>query len=115
MKTVGGASVAEQDEEPKGDSDLMDEEENRARIPRVARRPASPTQADLDEHLPLHLEYREWCEHCVAGKGMAAQHRQHVGDKELLGHTVDVDYAFMSPETEDDDMCPVLAAYDGTH
>ena len=79
---VGVAGDAEPEELPKVDADEMEEEENRARIPRVARRPVTPTKADLDEHLPLHLDYREWCEHCVAGKGMAAQHRQHVGEKE---------------------------------
>ena len=89
--------------------------ENRSRIPRVARQPVKPTQKDIDEHYPLHLEYRDWCEHCVAGKGGAAQHRQQRGDEESMGPTIDVDYAFITPEGEDQDMCPVLAAYDRTH
>ena len=35
------------------------------RIPRVARRPVLPTKAEIDEHFPLHLNYRSWCAHCV--------------------------------------------------
>ena len=38
------------------------------RRPRVARRPVLPTKADVEEQFPLHLHYRSWCEHCVAGK-----------------------------------------------
>ena len=89
------------------------EEENRARVPRVARRPVAPTKKEVEEHYPLHVEYRDWCEHCVAGRGMSAQHKQQIADKELLGHTIDMDYAFITPEQEDEDMCPVLVAYDG--
>ena len=112
---VGVTGDADRDELPEVDADGIEEEENRAIIPRVARRPVAPTKAELEEHFPLHLEYREWCEHCVAGKGMSAQHRQHIGEKEELGFTIDVDYAFMTPEKEDDDMCPVVAAWDGAH
>ena len=45
------------------------------RAPRVARRPFLPTKADIDEHYPLHLNYRSWCDHCVAGKSRLAQHK----------------------------------------
>ena len=34
----------------------------------VARRPMLLTKAEIDEHDPLHFNYRSWCAHCVAGK-----------------------------------------------
>ena len=35
---------------------------------KTARRPLLPTKAEIDEHYPLHFNYRAWCKHCVAGK-----------------------------------------------
>ena len=35
--------------------------EQHIRQPRVGRRPMSPTKAEVEEHLPLHLNYRSWC------------------------------------------------------
>ena len=54
-------------------SALVGPEETRR--PQIARRPNAPTKADIEEHLPLHLENRSWCPHCVAGKGISNQHR----------------------------------------
>ena len=44
------------------------EEDDIARRPRVARRPAAPTKAMIMAHEVHHADYREWCAHCVAGK-----------------------------------------------
>ena len=37
--------------------------------PRVAARPYTPTKAEIEAHEVTHLPYRNWCAHCVAGKG----------------------------------------------
>ena len=63
-------------------------EEDETRKPQIARRPYTPTAAEVEAHLPLHLEYRSWCPHCVAGKGISMQHRQHVGERVELGITL---------------------------
>ena len=42
-----------------------------SRKPNIARRPPTPSKADVEEHLPLYLEYRSWCPHCIAGKGIS--------------------------------------------
>ena len=52
-----------------------EEEEEEDKIPNRVTRPYAPTKAELDEHLPLHLNYRDWCEECVHAKALAAQHR----------------------------------------
>ena len=82
------------------------------RPPRVARRPILPTKADVEEHLPLHLNYRSWCEHCVAGKARLAQHMVQPSDREKLGVTVHMDYAFMTAEEAEEGMQPTLVIYD---
>ena len=69
------------------------------RPPRVARRPVLPTKAEIEEHYPLHLNYRSWCEHCVAGKSRLAQHMVQPSYREILGGvTVHMDYAFMTAD-----------------
>ena len=47
------------------------ESHEETRQPRVGRRPMAPTKAEIEEHYPLHLNYRSWCEHCRARKGKA--------------------------------------------
>ena len=65
---------------------------------RVGCRPLLPTKADIDEHFPLHLNFRSWCAHCRAGKSRLAQHVVEAGDRERLGVTVMMDYAFLVAE-----------------
>ena len=83
------------------------------RKPQIARRPNAPTKAEIEEHLPLHLEYRSWCPHCVAGKGISNQHRQNLdGHSGELGPTVSLDYCFMTADEEEEDMRAILVGYD---
>ena len=67
-----------------------------ARRPKPLRQPRTPTQAEKDEHLPLHLEYREWCPDCVAGRATGIQHRAKKQGEEKIGITVSMDYCFMN-------------------
>ena len=86
-------------------------EELEARTPVIARKPKTPTKAEIDAHFPLHADYRDWCPHCLAGKGISNQHRR--GDNaESIGTTVSMDYLFMVPEEEDENMDAVLILYD---
>ena len=82
--------------EPRGDVEEMAEvEEATARDPKVARKPAVPTKAMVLAHEVHHADYREWCEHYVAGKGVSHQHRaSQVRDSSCSDFSVD--YAFMT-------------------
>ena len=82
------------------------------RPPRVSRRPVLPTKAEVDEHFPLHLNFRSWCAHCVAGKARLAQHIVQPSDRERLGVTIHMDYAFMTAEEAEESMQPTLVIYD---
>ena len=89
-----------------------DDPDGEYRRPRVGRRPVAPTKADLDEHLPLHLHYRSWCKHCVAGKARLAQHTTAAAGDEKLDVTWNADYAFMVSEEIEEGMQPTLVMYD---
>ena len=57
----------------KGDDDELGDSEVRGH--KRAVRPYAPTKAELEEHLPLHLNYRDWCEDCVRAKALATPHK----------------------------------------
>ena len=86
------------------------DDENLARQPRIARRPHAPTKAEVVAHMTLHAEYRDWCPHCVHGRGISHQHRTSKNEK--LGREFSLDYAFMTAEDVGEDMCPVLIGFD---
>ena len=82
---VGATGIGEESPQPVvADREDLDEKkegdvpggvvEEEMRQPRVGRRPILPTKAEVDEHFPLHLQYRSWCWHCRAGKGRLAPH-----------------------------------------
>ena len=71
-----------------------------------------PTKADIDEHCPLHLNYRSWCEHCRAGKARLASHVSEASDREKLGITISADFAFMGSGEAEEDMQPCLVIFD---
>ena len=99
-------------EEAKEEIAPVPEAHEEVRRAKIGRRPDLPTKADIDEHCPLHLHYRSWCEHCVAGKARLAQHRVQPADRERLGITVSADYAFMVSEEAEEGMQPTLIMFD---
>ena len=56
--------------------------------------PKLPSQDEVDEHCLTHLPYRNWCRHCVRGKGRAADHK--TADRQDGLPEVHMDYCFMS-------------------
>ena len=75
---VAGQEQLGHDEETTGDgaadeARIVNDEDTEvaARNPRVIRRPTAPTKAMVLAHELHHAEYRDWCEHCVAGKGVS--------------------------------------------
>ena len=92
---------------------ILEEGENLGeRKPKVARRPLAPTKSEIEEHFPLHVHYRSWCPHCRAGKSLSKQHRMGKKEDKELGVTISLDYAFKAPEEAEDDLSPILIAYD---
>ena len=66
------------------------------------------TKAEVLGHYPLHLNYRSWCKHCVAGKARLAQHMVADPGRERLGVTWNADCALMGAEEAEESMQPTL-------
>ena len=97
------------DVEREGDDGLEPPEEEQfgARNPRKMLDPKLPTQREMEEHCLTHLPYRNWCTHCVLGKGRAAPHYKRTTREDSLVE-VHFDYCFMS--TADQPLVTILMA-----
>ena len=84
-----------------GVDDSMAEVGEEVRAHRRSARPYTPTKAEWEEHLPLHLNYRDWCEECVRAKGLSAPHRS-IAEEALDGVTWNMDYCFLGDNLEGD-------------
>ena len=62
--------------------------------------------------MPLHIQYRSWCPHCVHGRGVSSPHRTDQEVEDLGVATLSMDYCFMTEEEKDEDICPTLIVYD---
>ena len=104
---------AEEDVEAGNVVDVPEVPENEfgERKQRIARRPYTPTKAEIAEHFPLHVHYRSWCPHCRAGKSIGKQHKSRDPNDEPLGVEICVGYAFKGVEEAEEDVSPVLVAY----
>ena len=84
--------------------------------PVQVRSPSDPTAAEVEEHESTgHVQYRTWCRHCVAGRGIGQQHRTR--EEELRAQdglpVIPSDYTFMSQGgVEDGRAKPILVVKD---
>ena len=92
---------------------VMSGDDEDVKAPKVASRPYQPTKAEREAHEITHLPYRNWCPHCVAGKGVSSPHFKSDGE-EPIGIEVSMDYCFMGDEATEG-VPPILIAWDGGH
>ena len=62
--------------------------------------PRLPTQAEVDDHNVTHTPYRNWCPHCVRGRGKDLDHRRSVEEDRRVREFA-FDYCFMGDEAGD--------------
>ena len=41
-----------------------------------------PSQKELDEHMLTHIPYRNWCKHCISGRGQNDDHKHQLEGRE---------------------------------
>ena len=94
-KIVAGA---EGEMEESGDEDDDGVSKEKVNIKRVTD-PMLPSKADIEEHMLSHLPYRNWCEHCVKGRG---KQMAHFKSKEIR-NTIEFHCDFCFPGGEADE------------
>lgn len=68
--------------------------------------PATPSQAEREQHELTHVPYRSWCQHCVAARAADKAHPRSTGEEEGLPK-IEFDFGFVGKE-EDDACIPLL-------
>lgn len=82
------------------------EDQRRERTPVRARSPQTPSKEEVEQHGLAHLTYRDWCEHCVRGRGREWPHRR--VKEEAAMPELHADLCFLGDETETDKALPVF-------
>ena len=54
-----------------------------------------PSKTEVEEHYLDHAVFREWCPHCVKGRGQGKGHKVQQGSAEKDIPTISIDYMFM--------------------
>lgn len=70
--------------------------------------PLLPTEAEVQQHNLSHLPYRNWCPHCVRGRGVEMEHRRRRPGDEPPTPEYHLDYCF--PGDTDGNKLTVLVA-----
>ena len=62
-----------------GEEEEEEEESGRRKIHKM-NSPGKPSAAEVEEHCLTHLPFRNWCRHCVRGRGKEASHQAGQGE-----------------------------------
>ena len=89
------------EEEPNMDCE-SDGGEDGERV-RMLPKPRTPSKAEWERHVVSHMPFRDWCRHCVAGRGLEHRHQRHPGHDDQ--HWLWIDYGYLSG-----DATPMLVA-----
>ena len=92
------------EEEPNMDCE-SDGGEDGERV-RLLPKPRTPSKAEWERHVVSHMPFRDWCRHCVAGRGLERRHQRHPGHDDQYP-LVCIDYGYLSG-----DATPMLVAKD---
>ena len=112
-----GEQGEELDEEDGDEGDEEEQEEEEAQEPITRRAPKGPTKEEKEKHEATHLPFREWCQHCIRGRGRNKPHKKKAEEKKG-GNTVSrisMDYFFMSKEEEKASQNPLIVMLDEEH
>ena len=78
---------------------------------RQRRSHRAPTKKECEDHMRTHIPFRSWCKHCLAGRGVATQHKSRRDSGEHEVAEVALDYCFLR-DSEGGESVPVLVMKD---
>ena len=70
--------------------------------------PKLPSREEVESHEMTHLPFRNWCRHCVKGRGVEAPHRSVDRDERGIPE-IHVDYAFPNSEVGTEGLIVLVA------
>ena len=84
------------EEQESGEDVSSGEEEEEGDEPNIGKDVKAPSKSEWDEHMVTHVPFRDWCPHCVKGRGKRGmtRRRNKMGKEEVP--VVSIDYGYMS-------------------
>jgi hypothetical protein len=99
-RDIAGSAVrpeGEEGEDTQAEEDGEGDDNQRGvRIPQKMADPKLPSREDVEEHDKTHLPYRNWCRHCIRGKGQETPHK--AGTQTPSIPEFHIDFLFMGTE-----------------
>eukprot|EP00971_Amphidinium_carterae_P237112 4705949-Amphidinium_carterae.1 len=92
--------------------DLPDGQELEQQEAAEMKVPVTPTEEEIRYHNLTHYPYREWCQHCVLGRGRDDKHTKRVEREQEGTPGIQLDYSFL---TDGETQVPLLAAIDNVY
>ena len=94
-ENTGGASSSKDGTSTEESDDQQAESAKNRCVPNVK----GPSRKEREEHEETHCTYRNWCKHCVKGRGREdGHHRKALVDERPEIPTIAMDYCFMGKE-----------------
>ena len=69
--------------------------------------PTLPSVAEVEEHNVTHLPFRNWCRHCIRGRGKEMPHKK--GRQEVMIPEISMDFCFLGDEDGSKTMATMVA------
>ena len=93
-----------------GDFEVRDQAEETEVQPetRTRRSTVLPTKAERELHEVTHLPFRNWCQVCMAARGVATAHKSRRMDGEHEIPILSLDYAFLKNEAGGDSLTVIV-------
>ena len=89
------------------------ETDEEAAEPKIRRAPKGSTKEERERHEATHLPFRDWCKHCLRGRGRNRPHQSRKGNaEESQVVRISMDYFFMSKEEEKASQNPLIVMVD---
>ena len=94
---------------PEMDGDADEQQEQKKRT-----EPRPPTRQEVEDHYAMgHTQFRSWCRHCQAARGIGEQHRARE-EPEGADPTIVSDYGYMNDDEDAENTMPMLVMKDRT-
>ena len=97
-KEVSQKAELEPESSPENDEEAIEASEEKREVIKMAD-PRQPSEEERREHNLARLPFRNWCPHCVRGRGREADHKKFKEQAEGL-HEFHFDFVFMGPENQ---------------
>ena len=101
MRSQGDGELVQHRKTDQNKEDVEEDEDEEYGVRRSVKKldPREPSKEEREEHEKTHLPFRNWCRHCVRGRGKEEACRDAKRDQEVA--EVHLDFMFMGDEGDD--------------